>query len=107
MPSQTIVVPDLDVNISSSGDNIVIPAIADKKIYVWKLFVIGNAAVNLKMRDGTTDLNAFAFPLTGQGSSITFFYDLVPYWRTSKGNAFQINLSGAVQVTGRIYYTYE
>ena len=107
MPSNTVVIPSLDINVASNGDNSIIPAIADKKIYVWKLWLVANAAVNVKLRDGTTDFNGFAIPLTAQGSSITFFYDHVPYLETSKGNAFQINLSGAVQVTGRIYYTYE
>jgi hypothetical protein len=98
---------EADVNCASSGDNTLIAARSDRKIYIWKLWLVANGSVNVKFRSGTTDLNGFAIPLTSQGSNLTFAFDGEPYWTTDLGALFAINLSGAVQVTGRIYYTYE
>jgi hypothetical protein len=95
-----------DINIASSGDNTVITPNADQRVIIWKMWIVGNGAVNLTFKDGSTALNGSAIHLTADGSSMTFPFDGEPYWFTSTaGNAFKINLSGAVQVNGRIYYT--
>lgn len=97
----------LDVNCSTGGDNIIVPGKSDKRIYVWKFWLIANGAVNVKFKDGTTDLNGFAIPLVAQGSNLTFAFDNEPYWKAAQGDDFILNLSSGVQVTGRIYFTYE
>jgi hypothetical protein len=107
MSKKIIVSTGGDINAASSGDNTIIAANADKRIHVWKMWLVGNASVNLKFKSGSNEFNAFAVPLTAQGANITFAYDDEPYWICNKGEAFVINLSGAVQITGRIYYTYE
>jgi hypothetical protein len=96
-----------DLNAASSGDNQIILARDDRRVKVWKMWLVANGAVNVKFRSGTNDLNAFAVPLTTQGSNMTFAYDDEPYWTCNKGENFVINLSGTVQITGRIYFTYE
>ena len=93
-----------DVNIASSGDNTVIASQSGKCLEVYKFWVVSEGAVNLKFKDGATALNATAVHLTADGSSMFFPVDGKSYWGTSQGNAFIINLSGAVQVSGRIYY---
>lgn len=107
MSAKTFFTLESDVNASTNGDNTLVASASDKKIYVWKLWLVANAAVNVKFRQGTTDLNAFAVPLTAQGSSMTFAFDGEPYWKLDKAQAFVLNLSSGVNVTGRIYYTYE
>jgi hypothetical protein len=104
--SGTFMTKQADINIASSGDNTVITPNADQRVIIWKMWIVGNGAVNLTFKDGSTALNGSAIHLTADGSSMTFPFDGEPYWFTSTaGNAFKINLSGAVQVNGRIYYT--
>jgi hypothetical protein len=105
--SQVVSAKHADISIASSGDNTVIAAISGKSIKVHQIWLTAvGGAVNLIFKDGaSTSLNATAVPLTAAGSSMTFQYTGEPWWLTSPGNAFIINLSGAVSVTGRIYYT--
>lgn len=104
--SQIVNASSIDINASSSGDNTIIAAVTSRPIRVYQVFIVANAAVNLLFKDGaSTNFNAFAVPLTAQGSAITFQYTGMPWWVTTLGNAFIINLSGAVQITGRAYYT--
>lgn len=94
-----------DINISASGDNIVIAAVPGRQIIIYKMWLVSNAAVNVTFKNGaSTNFNGFAVPLTGQGSSMFFPFDGKSYWETTSGNAFIINNSGAVQITGRIHY---
>lgn len=93
-----------DINIASSGDNTVIAATTGKKTVVYKIWFVVNGAVNIKFKDGSTDLNAGAIHLTADGSSLTLPFDGKPHFGTTSGSAFKMNLSGAVQVSGQIYY---
>jgi hypothetical protein len=100
-----VVLKQADINIAASGDNTVIAAVSGKQIIVYKMWFVTNAAVNVQFKDGaSTAFNGFAVPFTGQGSSLTFQFDGKSYFETTAGNAFIINLSGATQITGRIYY---
>lgn len=94
-----------DINISASGDTTLLSAVTGSPIRVYQIFLVANAAVNVIFKDGSTAFNAFAIPLTAQGSSITLPYSGMAWWSTTSGNAFKINLSGSVQITGRVYYT--
>lgn len=107
MHGKTFFCNQLDINCASNGDNTLIPAHEDKRIYVWKLWLVANGAVSLIFKDGSSAINSFAIPLTAQGSALTFAFDGEPYWSAAKGDAFVLNLSSGVQVTGRIYFTYE
>lgn len=107
MSKKILVTSQSDLNAASNGDNTIIVAQTDKRILVWKMWLVANAAVNIKFKSGSNEFNAFAIPLTAQGSNLTFSYDDEPYWTCNKGENFNVNLSSGVQVTGRIYYTYE
>jgi hypothetical protein len=107
-----IVTQAADVALSTSGDHSVIPARADKIIKVWKLFLIAEGAVNLKMSHGipggsVSYFNSRAHHLTQDGSNVTFAYDDEPYYTTAAGEEFGINLSGSVGLSGQIYFSYE
>jgi hypothetical protein len=101
-----------DVALSTSGDHSIITAISDKRIAVWKLYLVAEGAVNLKFSHGlpggsVSYFNSRAHHLTADGSNITFAYDDEPYYVTGKGEEFGINLSGAVGLSGQLYFSYE
>lgn len=92
------------INASASGDNTLVAAVAAQTVRVFKLFLVANGAVNIKFKDGAaTDLTAVMN--LNIGGSITIDLDGEPWFLTSAGNAFVLNLSAAVQVSGRIYFT--
>lgn len=93
------------INNNSSGDNAIIAASSGKTIKVWKIFFTAAGAVNVTFKDGASTALSGAVVLSGSGSSMTLYYDGSPHWVTSPGNAFIINLSGAVAITGQVYYT--
>ena len=94
---------EASINAAASGNNILITGISGKIIKVWKLFGVFNAAVNIKWMDGATDLTGVKNMLAN--GSITLDLDGDPWFTTSDGNDFILNLSGAIQTSGRIYYT--
>lgn len=94
-----------DINISSSGDNTIINATTSGPIKVYKMWIVSGGAVNLIFKHGSTGFNAGAIPLIANGSSMFFAYDSQPYFAGDVNEAFKINLSGAVQVSGQVYYT--
>jgi hypothetical protein len=103
--SQFLNCKQADISISASGDNTVVAAVSGRPIKVHQIFLVANAAVNVKFKDGaSSDLNATAINLSS-GGAITLQYTGQPWWVTTVGNAFIINLSGAVACTGRVYYT--
>lgn len=92
------------INFAASGDNTVVAGTASQTVRVHKLFLIATSAVNLKFKDGaSTDLTP-ALPLQA-GAGIVLDFDREPWFVTTAANAFVVNLSGAAQVSGRIYYT--
>ena len=92
------------LNFASSGDNTIVSASSGKIVRIFRIFFVVAGDVNVKMKDGAgTDLTAAMTMKTG--GSFVLDYDSFPWFSTVAGNAFLINLSGAVQVSGRIYYT--
>ena len=100
-----------DINIAASGDNTVVLAVSARPILVWQIWMVNaGTVISLKFGNGDatqspTFFNAVAFPLSGNGGSLTFQQTDQPWWTTTVGKGFSINLSGAQQITGRIYYT--
>lgn len=92
------------LNFSASGDNTAVAAVAGHSIIVWKMLFTTAAAVNVTFKDGAATTLSGALIFGGNGS-VFFAYDGSPYYSTSIGNAFVINLSGAVGIAGTVYYT--
>ena len=93
------------INASTNGDNTIVAAPTSGPIKVWKIWFTAAGAVNATFKDGASTSLSGAVVLTGAGSSFTLYYDGSPHWVTSPGNAFIINLNGAVAITGQVYYT--
>lgn len=93
------------ISASSNGDNTIVAASTGNPIKVWKIWFTAAGAVNTTFKDGASTSLSGAVILSGSGSSFTLYYDGSPHWVTSPGNAFIINLSGTVAITGQVYYT--
>ena len=95
----------VDLDFAASGDNTVIAAVTGRPIRVWRMMVIANAAVNVVWKHGSTAFNGHAWPITAQGSGWVLDMDNEPWFSTAPGEAFVMNLSGAVQMFGKIFYS--
>lgn len=90
---------------TGTGDNTIVAAVTGRPIKVWKIWFTAAAAVNVIFKDGASTSLSGATVLPSAGSLFTLAYDGSPHWVTSPGNAFIINSSGAVALTGEVYYT--
>src|SRR5262245_52250700 len=96
---------EIAINCATSGDNTIVPGTASQSIRVYAWFFVVTAAVNVKWKDGgATDLHP-ALPFLSQGASWEKDPMGRPWFTTQPGNALVLNLSTAVQVSGRLYYT--
>lgn len=90
------------INVAASGDNLLLSGTALQTIRVFRVVFVASAAVNWKFRNGTSDFWPF-LPAVAN-TAVLFDFDGEPWYVTSAGNALQLNLSAAVQVSGAFYY---
>lgn len=91
------------INVSGAGDTVIISGVALQTIRVFKLFLVAEAATTLKFKNGAgADFTPY-MKLTA-GGSIVLDFDSIPWFVTSVGDDFIINLSAGVQVSGRVMY---
>lgn len=98
---------DLPVDIAASGDNIIIPAQRNKVIKVYSMFFISGGIVTAQVKDGPSTPKTGPMDLPAPGANLFLDFRVQPWWTLTAGNAFIINLSGAIQLSGTIYYTQE
>ena len=91
------------INTNISGDNVIIPAVVGQVIRVFKIFAVASSSVQVTPIDGTPSGTAFTGPLTLGSFALDF--DSQPWFTTSSGKAFVLNLSTGVQVSGSVFYT--
>lgn len=92
------------INAAASGDNTIVAAVAAQTVRVMKLFLTVAQACTLTFKSGAGTSLTGAITLSA-GASIVLDLDGEPWFTTGSGSAFVINLSAAVQMSGRIYYT--
>ena len=91
------------INFNGAGDTPIINGVGGKVIKIWKLWLQVNGNTDLTPKDGAAALSG---PLTlEQGGSWLWHLDGEPWFTCSVGNAFNFGSTGAVQVSGRAYYT--
>ena len=90
------------IDFSGSGANTIVAGVAGKKIYIFRLYFILGGASNLTFKDGSTALTG-AMPFLANGYMV-LDPTLVPWHECASGDAFIINSSNAVQVSGAIGY---
>lgn len=96
---------EIAINCALNGDNVIVAAVALQSVRLYGFFLIVNAAVDLKWRDGAagTDFHPVQYML-GKGAGWMLPRDGQPWFTTAVGNALVLNLSAAIQVSGRAYY---
>lgn len=92
------------INFAGSGDNTVVAGIAGSPVRVYAFVFTVNGATNIIFKDGANVISG-AFILTGNGSSMELPLSDEPVYETTLGNAFVMNSSNAVQVSGSLWYT--
>jgi len=95
------------VNISASGDNLIVSN-ASSPILIYGLTIVAGGAVNITLKNGTGTSLTGPIPLVN-GGSIDFaptFERYVAGQGSGANGGFYINLSSAVQVSGTIYFRF-
>lgn len=90
------------INANTSGDTTLVAGASGTTTRVHKLWLVANAAVGVKFRDGTTDLH----PVVNlpAGGAMTLDFDTEPWFVTTASAPLALNLSAAAQVSGRLHY---
>jgi hypothetical protein len=99
------------INFSGSGDNTLVAALtvpansgmAAPFMKIWEVAVDVAGATNLTFKDGTGAITG-AMPMTANGAIYEGKTD-TPHYVISPGNAFVLNSSQAVQVSGWVIYS--
>jgi hypothetical protein len=91
------------VSHSASGDNTVVAAVAGKTTRVYRLFLVvaGTTVITIKDGAGTALTGVMTF---AAGGSLILDFQAEPWFSCTAGNAFIINSSNAVQISGTVYY---
>lgn len=97
------------INISTTGDNTIVSAVAGTKIKILGLFVVSAGDVNLTIKSGATTNLSGVIPLAARGNGFVLPMALSGYhlMETATGAALVFNLSAAIAVTGAIAYLQE
>lgn len=94
----------LPINFTSSGDNIVIPAIGGQTIRVFRIFLVVGGKCNMTVKDSTPASFTGPLPFGTSGATLYFRNEGDPHFVTASGKAFVINLDTGVQVSGKVDY---
>ena len=92
------------INISSSGNNVVVAGQAGKVIHVYRMAMVAMSSVTATIQYGGS--TALTGPMALAANQELYFpFDTQPVFITSPGNAFEIKLSSGVPVGGVVYFT--
>lgn len=92
------------IDTATSGDNTIIAAVTGRKFAIFQMWLWINGTVTITLKNGAGANLIGPMACVAQNNPQWPHGD-DPWFITSAGNAFIINLSGAVQVSGRVYYS--
>lgn len=101
---ETVITQYAAIDVSSSGDNELVAAVSGRVIKVLQIEYTGHGGVLVKLKSGSTDLEGVMGLLYGTGK-VRSGTRSVPAFKTSTGEALNLNLSDAVRVVGSVVYT--
>ena len=93
-----------NVAVSSSGATVVVAAVGGQTVRVMRMMLTTLHPVNIEFLDGASTVLAGPFVLQA-GGAIVLDDSGEPWFVTSSGNAFEINLSVAGTVQVSVWYT--
>ncbi len=93
------------ISFATTGDNVIVAAVAGKLITVVSLLLVSTAPTNITVKDGAANLLSGAMPLAA-GVPLVLPVDPTLDWysTTAAANALILNQSGAVQISGTVWY---
>ena len=94
----------VSVSVSALGDNTLVAGVLGQKIRIYRLFLVFSSSAAVFFRDGVAGPALTGDMLMYAGGSITFDFESEPWFQLATDSAFVLNLSAAVQVSGRVYY---
>lgn len=97
---------EVAINCAGAGDNSIVGGTAAQIIRVWAFWLKVNGSgtgVNMKWRTNVTDLHP-AIPFLDKDGWVMAYMSR-PWFTCTVADALQLNLSAAIQVSGRLYYT--
>lgn len=93
------------ISASSSGDNTLLAGISGMKIRVLGYVLVGAGAVNVFFQSGAAgDALTGAMPIAAAGGGVSATPSGLGQFETDEGELLNLNLSGAVAVTGHFTY---
>ncbi len=99
------------VAIASATDTELVKAQPNKKIRVWALVLQNKHATvdtNITFKSATTAISGVLYmKALGTNGFLNLPYTSVAYYSTAKGEALNVTTSGAGDLNGEIYFTYE
>lgn len=95
----------IGISVAALGDNTIIPGLPLQIIRVYKMFIKFAADVDIFLRDGSGGAAYTGTMSFAAKEGYVFDFDGEPWFETAAGNNFVLNLSAAVQSSGRIYFT--
>jgi len=98
-------VKSVAISFTTTGDNTIVAAVAGKLITVVALLLVSTGTTNITVKDGAANLLSGAMPLAA-GIPLVLNVDPTVDWyqTTSAANALVLNQSGAVQISGTVWY---
>lgn len=92
------------INVATAADQTIVGAVAGQAIQIVGLVLVAAGAVTVTPKDGSTALTGAISLVAGQPFILVPERAVIPWFTTTAGQAFVLNLGGAVQVSGRVYY---
>lgn len=103
-PEASLLVKRFVITASSSGNNAIVTAVANRYLRVLSYNYVVNAAVNVAWRSGTTTVIGGLGYWGGQGVGKVAPHNDHGWFQTAAGEDLNLNLSGAVPVGGEGTY---
>lgn len=104
----TVETTEIELNIATSGDNLIIAAPGERRrIVICDIQLMNNTATGstVLLKSGSTIFRRFLFQ--NQGNGIAVVLSTYREWRLGKNEALNINLSGALSHVGGLSYFIE
>jgi hypothetical protein len=98
-PHRTVQMVATFINLSTTGDAVVIAATTGQVTSAYRLHLSAAAAVAVQIKLGSTVVDTFQMTT---GVPVVLGYEEEPYYVTAVATALTLNLSSAIAVTGQI-----